>query len=327
LRLVNYSPEDWLIGLSSLVIVIFGYCLGLYFLYKSRKLKIKLLTYYSIATILVTTGWLSIVTDFSFVLFTSSSINKVFYVYLMWLPVPISAIIMYFIASELLIPDKKWYFLIPIIAFQLFLIIGTITNPLGSVVFIEPPLTGFIHKAGLDPSTISSLLGLVSMTFLLVFAGFGYLRKGVKSEGVIRKKFFFLAISIIFLVGFGIMDSLTGGFVLVFVRIGAMSSFIFAYLALRTEPERRKKRVLITEEEISFHMEKKICVVCKGNVSRVNYMCPKCNTLYCVNCSEALSNLENICWVCNEPIDETKPVRPYKEGETAADLKISKKDE
>jgi len=324
--LVAYSQEDWLIGLSTMSIVIFGYCLGLYFLYKSRKLKIKRLTYYSIATIIGATGWLSIVIDFFSVLITSSSINKVFYVYLMWLPVPVSMLISYFIAAEFLIPDKKWYFLIPIVAFEVFLIIGTITNPLGSVLFIEPPYSGFIHKAGLDPGTISSLFGLMNILFLTIFGGFGYLRKSIKSEGVIRKKFLFLAISIMLSVGFGLMDSLTGGFVLVLVRIGAMSSYIFAYLGLRKEPERRTKRVAVTEEEISFHLEKKICVVCKGDVSRVNYMCPKCNTLYCVNCSEALSNIENMCWVCNEPFDETKPVKPYKEEETTADLKISKKD-
>ena len=323
--MVNYSPEDWLIGLSTMGIVIFGYCLGTYFLYKSRKLKLNLLTYFGIATILVTTGWLSIVIDFSFVLFTSNSINKVFYVYLMWLPTPLSGMIMYYIASELLIPDRKWYFLIPVFIFQLFITIGTIANPLGSVVFIEPPLTGFIHKAGLDPNTISSLLGLMNILLILVFTGFGYLRKGFKSEGVIRKKFFLLAISVIILYGFGMMDSLTSGLILVFVRIGAMSNFIFAYLALRTVPERRKKRMRITEEEISFHMERKICVVCKGDVSRVNYMCPKCNTLYCVNCSEALSNLENTCWVCNEPIDETKPVKLQKAVDELIDIKSDKK--
>ena len=327
MRLVDYSPEDWLIGISTIGIIIFGYSLGLYFLYKSRKLKIKLLTYFSIATILVTTGWLSIVLDFSSVLITGSSINKVFYVYLMWLPTPLSGMIMYYVASELIMPDRKWYFLIPIITFQLFITLGTIINPLGSVVFIEPPLTGFIHKAGLDPNAFSSLLGLLNIIIVLIFTGFGYLRKGVKSEGVIRKKFYFLAISAILLYGFGMMDSLTSGLLLVLVRVGAMSNFIFAYLGLRTEPERRKKRVQITEEEVSFYKERKVCVVCKGDVSRVNYMCPKCNTLYCVNCSEALSNLENMCWVCDEPFDETKPVRPYKEGETIADLKISKKDE
>ena len=68
----------------------------------------------------------------------------------------------------------------------------------------------------------------------------------------------------------------------------------------------------ITEEEVTFHREKKICLACKEPVSRLNYLCPKCDALYCIKCSEELSRLENMCWVCNEPFDETKPVRPNK---------------
>ncbi len=323
--MVDFSSGDWLIGISTFGIVIFGYILGLFFLYKSRKLKIRLLSYYCVAIILVTTGWLSIFIDFFSVLITGNSINKILYVYLMWIPTPLATIIFFFIAAKFLMPNKKWYFLVPITAFFIFQIIGTITDPLEIVVFVEPPLTGFIHKAGLNPNSISSLLGLLSFLLIISYLGFGYLRKGFKSEGVIRKKFFYLAASSILLFSFGMLDSLTSGIALVLVRIGAMSNFIFAYLALRTEPERRKTREKITEEEISFHLERKICVVCKGDVSRVNYMCPKCNTLYCVNCSEALSNLENMCWVCNEPFDEAKPVNPYRDGESEVDLQISKK--
>jgi late competence protein required for DNA uptake (superfamily II DNA/RNA helicase) len=66
----------------------------------------------------------------------------------------------------------------------------------------------------------------------------------------------------------------------------------------------------ITEEEVSFHKERKICLVCKNDVARLNYICPKCSALYCTNCSEQLSDLENMCWVCDEPFDETKPIRP-----------------
>ncbi|MFX1325521.1 MAG: hypothetical protein ACFE8N_11220 [Promethearchaeota archaeon] len=68
----------------------------------------------------------------------------------------------------------------------------------------------------------------------------------------------------------------------------------------------------INEEEISFLREKKICLVCKGDVSRLSYICPKCNALYCDSCSIELSYLENMCWVCNEPFDESKPTRPFK---------------
>ena len=32
---------------------------------------------------------------------------------------------------------------------------------------------------------------------------------------------------------------------------------------------------------------------------------------------EALTNLENACWVCNAPFDESKPSKPYKKVEVA----------
>lgn len=63
--------------------------------------------------------------------------------------------------------------------------------------------------------------------------------------------------------------------------------------------------------------------MCKGKVSRINYICPECDALYCIKCSEALSNLENACWVCNEPFDESKPTKPFKQEEV--DIEISEK--
>ncbi len=68
----------------------------------------------------------------------------------------------------------------------------------------------------------------------------------------------------------------------------------------------------ITEEEVTFFREQRICLICKNKVSRINYICPKCSALYCLKCSEELSNLENMCWVCNEPLDESKPIKPFK---------------
>jgi len=59
-----------------------------------------------------------------------------------------------------------------------------------------------------------------------------------------------------------------------------------------------------TKEEINFYIEKKICLVCKSKISRLNYVCPGCEVLYCVRCSEALINLENACWVCETPLNK-----------------------
>lgn len=75
----------------------------------------------------------------------------------------------------------------------------------------------------------------------------------------------------------------------------------------------KPKKVL--EEEVTISKEKKICIVCKGKVGRNNvYLCPGCDTFYCKKCSVTLVTLENACWVCDTPIDETKPViRPKQE--------------
>jgi len=70
----------------------------------------------------------------------------------------------------------------------------------------------------------------------------------------------------------------------------------------------------VTEEKVTVSKEKKICLVCRGEVLRYTYIC-ECGVIYCENCARALTNLENVCWVCNAPIDYSKPVKPYKEEE------------
>ena len=96
-----------------------------------------------------------------------------------------------------------------------------------------------------------------------------------------------------------------------------------------------RNRMLLTariiEEKISVHEERKICLVCKGEVERFNvFICPKCNTIYCENCARALTDLENICWSCNVPIDPSKAIKPYYKDKgindlSKADIKTPKK--
>ncbi|GAG60114.1 unnamed protein product [marine sediment metagenome] len=74
-------------------------------------------------------------------------------------------------------------------------------------------------------------------------------------------------------------------------------------LGIFTRPQK------VTEDEVIFHRERKICLVCKGKLLRSIYLCPDCDALYCIKCSEALSTMENGCWSCYTPIDPTKPVK------------------
>ncbi|MFX0103433.1 MAG: hypothetical protein ACFFCS_27980, partial [Candidatus Hodarchaeota archaeon] len=77
------------------------------------------------------------------------------------------------------------------------------------------------------------------------------------------------------------------------------------------------KRRDITEKEITYYKEQKICLVCKGNATGLNlaFICPECDVLYCEKCVRVLIGMENACWACNSPLDPSKPVKT-EQGET-----------
>jgi len=77
----------------------------------------------------------------------------------------------------------------------------------------------------------------------------------------------------------------------------------------------------VTEEKVAISIEKKICLVCRGEALRFTYIC-ECGAIYCGNCAQALKDLENICWSCNTPIDPSKPIKPYEKEDG---FKISSK--
>jgi tetratricopeptide (TPR) repeat protein len=70
----------------------------------------------------------------------------------------------------------------------------------------------------------------------------------------------------------------------------------------------------LTEEKVTISKETKICLVCRGEVLRFSYIC-ECGANYCGNCAQALTNMENVCWACEIPIDYLKPVKSYKNEE------------
>lgn len=80
----------------------------------------------------------------------------------------------------------------------------------------------------------------------------------------------------------------------------------------------------IVEEKVEVHKVRKICMICKGDVSRYIYVC-ECDAIYCENCVKALVDLENACWVCDSPIDKSKPVTHFKKDEVEIKQKITDK--
>ncbi len=67
----------------------------------------------------------------------------------------------------------------------------------------------------------------------------------------------------------------------------------------------------LTEKDIAFYREQVVCLVCKKELiafSKVFY-CPQCKALYCDNCAHVLSELENLCWSCDHPLDTSKKIK------------------
>jgi len=53
-----------------------------------------------------------------------------------------------------------------------------------------------------------------------------------------------------------------------------------------------------TEKEVDVEKQKFICVVHKGPIEGDNYLCPNCQTFYCVKCAKALKEKGEKCWSC-----------------------------
>ncbi|MFX0074601.1 MAG: hypothetical protein ACFE96_04120, partial [Candidatus Hermodarchaeota archaeon] len=76
----------------------------------------------------------------------------------------------------------------------------------------------------------------------------------------------------------------------------------------------------IVEEKVEVHTERKICMICRGDVSRYIYVCD-CNTIYCESCVKALIDLENACWVCESSIDPSKPTKHFRRDKVDVEKK------
>jgi len=119
-----------------------------------------------------------------------------------------------------------------------------------------------------------------------------------------------------------------------FITMVFISNLIFTFLNLKyikagCSSEKEQERDLIavfsrpkqvTEEEVSISKEKKVCLVCKNEILKFNFVCPECKSFYCEKCYTALSGLENACWACDHALDESKPVKLKKKEKIGVEI-------
>ncbi|MBA7566666.1 hypothetical protein ES708_08361 [subsurface metagenome] len=230
--------EGWIDGITASGVVIFGIIFGIFFLYKSRKSGAKILTILGVVNILAGLMYLGVFTDFLVVLMTQNNLDNTYGLvgilsYIWFAPIIILAI---YIGAELLVPKKKWYLMILIIILSAIFEVLFILDPLGTFNFVDPVNPGeILIDYNVNMFTPAGLIMAVLLLTVLVILGFGFLIKSFQSTGILKKKFFLLSMGSICFCIFGLLEGLTApGLMVIFVRIGYLTSFWLMYFGLKT---------------------------------------------------------------------------------------------
>jgi len=230
--------NGWIDGITATGVVLLGIIFGLFFIYKSRKTGAKLLSYLGLANMLAGLMFLGVFLDFLFVLFLKENMENNGMVailsYIWFAPAMITSM---YIGAKLLIPKIKLHILSIVLVISIFFEIIIFMYPLSSFNFKpEPPLapTENLIDYNVNLLTPAGMLMGVLLLLVLIFLGLGFLFKGLKSSGVIRKNFLFLSVGSLFFCIFGLLEGLTApGILVIFVRLGYLSSFWLMYLGLK----------------------------------------------------------------------------------------------
>ena len=340
------STIGMLNGLTQSGLLIFGCILGFFFISKSKKTNAKLLLYLGLGTIGIGFWQLAGCIDFIHILATNVNLpiysdpnipfSSLFWFFTTLFELIFGIAFLYYSALKLVIPEKRYYFLtlyLILVVIISMIYIGFFSSDIELIPIASPG--DDIINTSVKPTSLIFPLMICAVLLFLIFNVIGLLLRSFKSKGIVKKKFLQLSIAnLLFLIFFVIYVLADKSIYKLVMRIGEIGSILIMYFALREAPEksdkkRPKKEVkvkdglfrlsnrpdVINEEEVSISKEKKICLVCKGKVLSFSFICPECETFYCENCAKAIINMENACWACNQPLDESKPSKPYKKEE------------
>ena len=227
----------WIDGITASGVVIFGFIFGFFFLYKARKSSAKILTILGIVNILAGLMYLGVFVDFLVVLATENNLDNTYGLvgilsYIWFAPVVILAL---YIGAELLIPKRKWYLMIVIIIICVVFEILFFMDPMGTFNFVDPLFQGeLLIDYNVNMFTPAGIIMAIMLLTILIVLGLGFLIKSFQSTGVLKKKFLFLSFGSICFCIFGLLEGLTElGLIVIFVRIGYLSSFWLMYYGLK----------------------------------------------------------------------------------------------
>ncbi|MHA2281777.1 MAG: hypothetical protein ACXAC5_13115 [Promethearchaeota archaeon] len=233
--MVNFA--GFLDGGTAALIVLSSVIFGIFSLYKSIKLKAKLLSIAGFAMIFVGFLWLGPTVDFIYILLGLGNIDPSVYVILSYLWVAPALLFAIYLGGELLMPKKKWIlFVIYVVlgvAFEYYLWFDTTASFRQPVEAIIPGET--IMDASFNTGHPTFFLVIAFLISALIFLGIGFAIKAKQSTGLLRRKFIYLSVGFIIFVVSGAADSLIKIVEIIGIIRVVMATFaIWMYLGLKT---------------------------------------------------------------------------------------------
>ena len=185
------SFEGWIEGLVTLFgTLLVSTMLGIYFLYKGRKMDAKLLFLYGFVVIFVGLLYLGPSVDFITILATGKNMDNSTGLYgilsYIWV-LPLN-VVAFYVTSELIVPDKKKIIISIYGVICTIFVLIIVLFPFDSFEFTSPngePLLDASYKRGSIALIIIAFLLLSALLFAII----GYSIKAHQSTGIIRKKF------------------------------------------------------------------------------------------------------------------------------------------
>ncbi len=237
------SYFGWINGLLTTGIFAFSIIIGILFVYKSRKTKVILLTYSGFMIIFAGLMFLGPIVDFFSLLFTGYNLansNGLYGIlsYMWTAPLVITAI---YIGAELIMPDHQkllllLFFVLSVI-FELFIILDPVNQ-------FEFRVVEGITDGNFIFGSVSYIIIFSFLISILVINGIGILLKGLKSKGLIRKKFIILSISFDSYIIYAVFDTiLPPGPIVLVVRILMISSPWLLYFGLKETYKGKRKKI------------------------------------------------------------------------------------
>ena len=342
------STYGWIDGITSTIILFFGVIMAIHLYYKWKMTRMQ--THILMAFMMLFCGlmYLGVFLDFLAVLLTDHNIKndqgQVALLSYVWYPILLTLTLSFF--ADILMPKKKYYFIIPFSMLSIFFYVAIFSDTSGSFNFEYPQTPGnALINYSLNSLSMAGLYAMMGITIGVIFMVFGLIPKCFKFKGEIRRKYLDIIIGILLIWIGGLTEVLLEtGFLYIIFRGLYIFGYYLYYLGLQPIKEYSDdqestptstffteklgisfiKPKNITEEEVSVSKEKKICLVCKGKISGHNYVCSECETFYCNKCYNALTNLENACWACDTQLDKSKPIKSFKKEEEV-EVEISEK--